>query len=191
MTELTRNAGKPASSAPPSIGHCALELFRILPRYSNDHPLALRAALLRPASHFAPAQERPSPNFRCRPVRPNRVGPEDRNAGASLGAASTDHARLSLCSAALFDQGLAGSAPRTSFAGRTSHGAKTRHALRPNPDPPIRAGHRRHTQLTFESGKLALRCSMNANSRASMSGSSSGACWRSWSNARQASRIRT
>ena len=191
MTELTRNAGKPASSAPPSIGHGALELFRILPRYSNDHPLALRAALLRPASHFAAAQERPSPNFRCRPVRPNRVGPEDRNASASLGAASTDHARLSLCSAVLFDQGLAGSAPRTSFAGRTGHAAKTHDAPRLNPDLPIWAGHRRHTQLTFESGKLALRCSMNANRRPSSIPTSTRGCWRSWSSARQASRIRT
>ena len=36
---------------------------------------------------------------------------------------------------------MAGSAPRTSFAGRTSHGAKTRHALRITPDHPMGAGH--------------------------------------------------
>ena len=35
---------------------------------------------------------------------------------------------------------MAGSATRTSFAGRTSRGAKTNYALRFNPDHPMGAG---------------------------------------------------
>ena len=35
---------------------------------------------------------------------------------------------------------MAGSATRTSFAGRTSHGVKTDHALTFNPDHPMGAG---------------------------------------------------